>query len=135
MQTEFSKNVFVVRLFPGINTEIISHIIKEKNLKGIILETYGSGNATTSAKFIDAIKGAVEKGIVVVNVSQCSGGVVEMEKYENGLQLKRAGVISAHDMTSEAAITKLMFLLGTKRKISEVKMLMQQSLAGEMNGE
>jgi L-asparaginase len=133
VQKKFCKDVFVIKLFPGINAQIISHIAREKKLKGIILETYGSGNAPTSQQFLDAIKYAVKKKIVIVNVSQCSGGVVEMERYENGLLLKKAGVISAHDMTTEAAITKLMFLLGGKSTVEEIHLLMQQPLAGELS--
>lgn len=133
VQTKFSKDVFILKLFPGISPQIVHSILETKNLKGLIIETYGSGNAPKDKPLLDMFKDAIKRNIVMVNISQCSGGVVEMEKYENGLALKRAGIVSGLDMTSETAITKLMFLLGQNLSYEEVKVKMQQSLAGELS--
>jgi L-asparaginase len=135
VRTNFSKDVFVLKMFPGINPMMIQSIIQTKNLKGIVLETYGSGNAPKDKALLDVLKKAVEKEILIVNVSQCSGGVVQMEKYENGMTLKKAGIISGKDMTTEAAITKLMFLLGQEKSFQDAKLRMLQPLAGEMSSE
>ena len=97
-----------------------------------VVKTYGSGNAPTDQWFVDLLKEAIDKGIIILNVSQCSGGIVEQGKYETSLQLKKAGVISGGDITREAAITKLMFLLGQGLKRAEVKKLLQKNLRGEM---
>lgn len=129
----FDMNVALVRVYPGLTKEVVQATLKAKNLKAIVLETYGSGNAPTAKWFIDVLKGAIEKGIIIFNVSQCSGGIVEQGKYETSLQLKKIGVISGRDITSEAAITKLMFLLGQKLKKSEVKKILQKDLCGEMS--
>ncbi|MBS1765612.1 MAG: asparaginase [Bacteroidetes bacterium] len=133
--THFCEEVFVIKLFPGFSMEALKSIVELPHIKGLILETYGSGNAPKDPRLINILKQAVKRNIVVVNVSQCSGGVVQMEKYENGIVLKQAGVVSGKDMTTEAAVTKLMFLLGSGAEATEVKVNIQYSLAGELSSE
>jgi L-asparaginase len=129
----FNKNVTLIRLYPGLTEEVINATLSAKNLKAVVLETYGSGNAPTDKWFVGALKKAIDRGIIILNVSQCSGGVVEQGKYETSLQLKKIGVISGRDITREAALTKLMFLLGQKLKKTEVKRLLQRDLRGEIS--
>jgi L-asparaginase len=131
----FDTNIALIRIYPGLKNEIVRATLSAKKLKAVVLETYGSGNAPTDKWFVDLLKKAVRKGTIILNVSQCSGGIVEQGKYETSLQLKRAGVISGGDITREAAITKLMFLLGQGLKKSEMENLLQQDLRGEMKQE
>ena len=126
-------NVMYLSLFPGITTTMLKHAFNTPGLKGVVLKTYGAGNAPTDKPFIETIKEAVERGIVIVNVSQCDNGMVDPLRYETGSRLYGVGVIPGHDLTSEAAITKLMFLFGQNYHIDEVKRLMETPLVGEMS--
>lgn len=129
---DLDTNVVILKLFPGINKNVLSAIIGIPNLRGIVLETYGSGNATTEEWFLDSIQQAIAKGIYVVNVTQCSGGSVNMGQYETSSDLKKIGVLSGKDITTEAAITKLMFLLSQNIAVEDFKMMFEKSLRGEM---
>lgn len=126
-------NVMYLSLFPGITETMIRHAFSTPGLKGVVLKTYGAGNAPTDPFFIKAVREAVENGLVIVNISQCDNGMVVPHRYETGTALYDAGVISGHDLTSEAAITKLMFLFGQNYSIEEVKQLMEIPLVGEMH--
>lgn len=125
-------NVLYIDLFPGIKESVVRHALNTPGIKGVILKTFGAGNGPNVGWFIDAIKETVEKGIVVVNITQCNNGGVHPFRYQTGLELANAGVVSGHDLTSEAAITKLMFLLGQGMTPEEVKSYMEFSICGEM---
>jgi len=124
--------VAVLKLFPGITEEVVRAFLTIPGLKGVVLETYGSGNSLRADWFIDLLHDAVKKGIVIVNVTQCLYGTVEMHRYENGLRLEKVGVISGYDISTEAALAKLMILFGEGKTPEEVKALMPISLRGEL---
>ena len=128
---EMSRNVMILRLFPGIQQQVLEAILAIPNLEGIILETYGSGNAPTEPWFLETLRCATQKGMKVVNVTQCSSGSVMMGKYETSTELKEIGVISGKDITTEAAITKLMFLLA-QPNIADFKTAFETPICGEM---
>jgi len=132
-RTHFDTNVIVLKLFPGINEGVVKSVLAIKTIKGVILETYGAGNAMTKKWFLDAVKGAISRGVIVVNVTQCSRGSVQMELYETGIGLKNIGVISAKDSTTEAAIAKLMYLIGEKLPYKVLKTIYETSLRGELS--
>ena len=125
-------NLAVLKIFPGISKPIIDSIINTRNLKGIILESYGSGNAMTQKWFLDSLKKGIDKGLVIVNISQCIGGSVQMDLYESGSKLKSIGVLSGYDMTTEAALAKLMFLFGHNVTNDVIKKYFNIDLCGEM---
>ena len=127
------NNVIIFSLFPGIREDLIRHIIHTPNLKAIVMRTFGSGNAPQSPWLLNALKEGYKSGKVIVNISQCLQGAVEMSRYDCGYHLQEAGVISGRDMTVESAVTKLMFLQSHYPDSPDiVRSLMQQSIRGEM---
>lgn len=130
---EMDNNVVVIKMFPGINDRVLQSILGTPGLKGVVLETYGSGNAPTEDWFIAILKQAIDKGVYVINVTQCSGGSVNMGHYETSTQLKEIGVISGADITTEAAITKLMFLLGEGKTGNNLKNYFETAVCGELS--
>ena len=124
--------VMYIDLHPGITAERLTYLLHTPGIKGIILKTYGAGNAPTSPWFIEALKDAVERDIVVVNVTQCVNGGVNDKRYAAGMGLYTAGVISGHDLTSEAALTKLMHLFGRGLSPKDVRRYMECNLCGEL---
>lgn len=126
-------NVVFLDLFPGIQENVVRQILNTQGLKAVVLKTFGAGNAPGEKWLYEAIQEAVGKGIVVVNITQCPNGEVASNRYKAGIGLAQSGVVSGHDLTSEAAITKLMHLLGRGLKTNDVKYYMECNLCGEMS--
>ncbi len=133
IHTNLDNSIGVLKLFPGITAEFVDSVLNSPSIKAIILETFGSGNAPSPSWFLDKIRDAVNREVIIVNVTQCHAGSVDMEKYENGLILKKAGVISGYDITFEAAVAKLMLLLGKKLTPDTIKQEMAKSMSGEIS--
>jgi len=129
----FNTNVAILKLFPGITRNLVQAIINTKGLKGLIIETFGSGNAPTYDWFLEELLRFIKKGGIILNVTQCHGGSVEMGLYETSRQMLSAGVVSGKDITSEASVTKLMFLLGKYSSKEDVIKGLNRSLAGEIS--
>lgn len=127
-----NSNVAVLKLFPGILPTYVDAVLNTSGVKAVILETFGSGNALSQQWFLKRIKKAINNGIVLLNVTQCHAGSVDMDKYDNGLLLKKAGVVSGKDITFEAAVVKLMFLLGKGYASDELKQQLEKSISGEI---
>ena len=127
----YDTNVIILTLFPGIQENMISNILHTPGLRAVVLKTYGSGNAPQKPWFIELLRDATSRGIIIVNISQCSTGTVEMGRYETGLHLLDAGVISGYDSTVESVLTKLMFLLGHGKSEREIRYQMSIPVAGE----
>lgn len=132
LHTKLDSSIAILKLFPGISEQVVRSVFSNTSLKAVILETYGSGNAPTIPWLIDALQRAIDEGLIIVNVSQCPGGMVVQGKYETSKELMRAGVLSGADMTTEAALTKLMVLLGNYDN-ETCKRLIEQNLAGELS--
>ncbi len=131
--TKLDNNVAVLRIFPGISKPYVESIINIKGLKALVIETYGAGNAPTYPWFIDELKRAINKGIVLVNVTQCKAGSVIQGHYETSVKMLEMGVVSAHDMTIEATVVKLMYLLGNGFFGKELSRVFKINISGEMS--
>jgi L-asparaginase len=133
LHTQIDENIAIMKLYPGITKKAMRSIFNTEGLRAVILETFGSGNAPSHPEFISILEEAVQKSIVIVNVTQCKGGgTVEIGRYGVSLLLKKIGVVSGHDITTEAAVAKLMYLLGEGLTNEEVKHYMEVSLRGEI---
>ncbi len=127
-----NTDIVILKLFPGITSNVVNTILGIKGLKGIILETFGSGNASTEKWFLDSLKKAIQNNIVILNVTQCAVGFVKQGQYETSAVMKKIGVVGGNDITVEAALTKMMFLLGKKNPISQTQKLLSLNLRGEI---
>ena len=135
INTSLSRDVAVIKMFPGITEPVLRTMLSTPGLKGIVLETYGAGNAPTFDWFLRVLEEAISRGIHIVNVSQCISGSVNMDLYETGRRMQDIGVISGRDITTEAALAKMMFLLGQELNSEELVRLMKTSLRGEISAE
>lgn len=133
VNTKFDERVVILKIFPGMSKTVFENIIDIPGLKGIVLESFGAGNVPTNTWISSLIKKAIRKKIVMLNITQCQGGAVNMGQYETSLELLKAGVVNGKDMTSEAAVTKLMFLLGQDLSQEEIKMHLNKNMSGEIS--
>ena len=131
LRSKFETNIAILKLFPGIDINVVKAVLGVPGLKAVVLETYGSGNAPTLGWLLEELKKTIERGIIILNISQCPGGRVTQGRYETSKWLQQIGVISGADMTMEAAITKLMLLIG-ELGIDRAKELIGMPLAGEL---
>lgn len=133
VHTSLNDNILVLKLFPGLNYNTLKHIFDTPHIEGIILETFGSGNAKTDDWFLELLKSVTDRGVPVVNVTQCVGGSVHMGRYATSESLQKIGIVSGKDMTTEAAVAKMMYLLNKNLGAKVFKTIFETSLRGEMN--
>ncbi len=129
---QMSASVALLKLYPGIPQELVKKVINS-NCRGIVLETFGSGNASTEVEFLSTLESAIDNGKIILNISQCLAGAVSQGLYETSSQLEKLGVVSGKDMTTEAALTKMMFLLGQDLTTEEIKTKLTNPLRGELS--
>ena len=129
---EMEEGIIIFSLFPGIKREVVTAVLRTKEIKGVIFRTYGAGNAPQLNWLTEELSKASQEGKIIVNITQCAGGSVHMTRYETGRQLIEAGVISGKDSTVEASLTKLMCLLGSGKPIEDIRQIMGTDIAGEI---
>ena len=132
IRKRLEDNIVILKVFPGIKENIVNSILEIEGIKGVIIETYGSGNAPTEKWFINLLKKAINNGISIVNVTQCASGSVIMGQYETSVEMAEIGVISGNDITTESALAKLMYLLGENIPKNEFKSIFETPLRGEL---
>jgi len=132
VRKNLNQEIAVLKIFPGMSKTFLESVLNSPGLKGLVIETFGAGNAPSNQWFIDLLKEAIEKGLLVVNVSQCMGGKVIQGRYQTSKDLANIGVISGSDITTEAAVTKLMYILSYLSKVEEQRMYLVKPLRGEM---
>lgn len=129
---KLDTNVILIKLFPGLSAETLQYMLHQPKIKAVLLETYGAGNAPSDKQFLQVLNNAAKRGIHLINVTQCSGGKVQMGIYETSVGLQKIGVISGKDITTEAAICKIMYLLGEEVSPNLFKTMFETSLRGEL---
>ena len=132
LHTRFDTNVAVLKLFPGIQPAVVRALLRARGLKGVVLETFGAGNAPSDQWLYRELKAAVDRGIIIVNKTQCNTGSVEMGLYAVSLNLMKAGVLSGYDITTEALLTKMMLLFGEYDDLNRVRELLGKNICGEL---
>lgn len=133
IKTNLGTSVAILKIFPGMSKEMVEPILNIKGLQALILETYGSGNAPTAEWFINLLKNAIANGLIILNITQCHAGKVDMDAYSTGILLKKIGVIGGFDSTTEASITKLFFILGHTSDTQEIKSMLKNNMRGEIS--
>ncbi len=128
---QLDTRVAILKLFPGITPEVVEAVLGVKGLRAVVLETFGSGNASTGKRFIAALENAIGRGLIILNITQCAAGSVEQGRYETSSQLARIGVTGGADLTTEAAVTKLMFLCGKEKSRASILKQLGKNLRGE----
>lgn len=133
IQTKLDTNIAILKMYPGISKNAVEAILNTKGLKGLIIETFGAGNATTQEWFIESLKKTISKGVVIYNVTQCNAGKVEQGKYATSASFNKIGVIGASDITFEAAVAKMMYVLGMTSDKKEIAKMLKADLRGEVS--